>query len=64
MGMPACRRLDGMKAEGGAPSFSISTVAWLVPIIALSDSGNVVIEQPTTGEEGGLFVSDPAADDT
>ena len=32
--------------------------------LADSGSGDVVIEQPTTGEEGGLFIPDPAADDT
>ena len=30
----------------------------------VSDSGDVVIEQTAPGEEGGLFIPDPAADDT
>lgn len=36
----------------------------MLPIVANSDRGDVVVEQPTTGEECRLFIPNPAADNT
>ena len=36
----------------------------MLPIVANSDRDDVVVKQPTTSEECGLFIPNPSADDT
>ena len=47
-----------------AQSTPLNHASWLLPIVANSNRGDVVVEQPTTGEECCLFIPNPTADDT
>lgn len=51
-------------AANRAQSTAWNHASWLLPIVASSNRGDVVVEQPTTSEECCLFIPNPTADDT